>query len=366
MTRTEMKINGSVYNSTVLAKRAEDFIDSLPDGPLKDGMKEQTVTETLRDQLDLEIRKANKRIEEEELSSKDELDEVRKTLNPFVKAYNDSCRVDRLYFLEEQAYGNAVELYMENQCVTGVALTLDKESGEFGHEPDETVYLKPYDFFRNLNTTEISTIMDGAWLWLDNAVKFFATNQETGEPAGINKPKLSQTFAELRKQWGWEGANKTELRRTLLQIWGWMFGSYAPGDREIRPCDIDFVIKAPLNAKDVPNSPGIYDICSEVDFVAYIFRAAYTCKNKLAYDVVHKTKDAEKKAPKTIGRNKAMAEPPADKSKDATPKVNGATKSTKGKKSTKKVDEDPAHGSASLEPKAPKAEPKAPKAESKK
>lgn len=358
MTRTEMKINGSVYNSTVLAKRAEDFIDSLPDGPLKDGMKEQTVTETLRDQLDLEIRKANKRIEEEELSSKDELDEVRKTLNPFVKAYNDSCRVDRLYFFEEQAYGNAVELYAENQCVTGVALTLDKEAGEFGREPDEMVYIKPYDFIRNLNATEIGTITDGAWLWLDNAVRFFATDSETGESSGIDKPSLSSTFITLRNNWGWEGASKRELKRTLAQIWAWMLGDFAPSTEQVRTSDINYVITSGLNGKDVPNSPGLYETCSIVDYVAFMFRAAYTCKYNLDYKVKHREKDPEKKTPKTIGRNKAMAEPPADKSKDATPKVTGATKSTKGKKSTKKVDEDPAHGSASLEPKAPKAEPK--------
>lgn len=314
---TNMKIHRG-YDREELNKLAEDIRAKFELEP------KMTVSEVLEYGLSKSIESLNDQARAEEWNEEQIREKVR-GLSKEVNAVNDSRRIDRLFLLESEPFASAINSFMESQLVTGKKVGLDKETHAIRAVDDTKVYLHPYDVMQAICKNEIAQIINGAWIFADNVVKF-RTKDDT---AHISKDALGKEYAALRSRMGWDNyKGNTALTSQMTELLGWMLGSACP---KLVKADVDFVFNSVWHTEDSANSAGTYKVRETAKLIDLMFRAAYTRHNKLAYKVV---------TPKEIGNpvgqsnNKDMAEAPA------------------------KPDQKPEAGQVSTDPKAPKAESK--------
>lgn len=319
-------------------------------------LKGQTVSESLHCILKEKVAEANRVITEESPTA----DELTRIMAPVAKAatnYNKSRQLDRLEELAALPYDEAVATYLRDQTAGGVHPGNDKNDSSVTLDVTYKTAIRPYDFFNNLQKGAMRVIKDASWLFLDNVLKYWVdqSSEERLEAdgktkkivPGVNKDHLAPVWTELRKNLKWSNEpSKTEMKKQLATIWSWMLGDAAPKNKEIRTCDVMYLVNAATRAINKANENGQYAICGDVDFIDYIFRTAYTCRNSGVYQMKHKdAKTAANRTPETIINNKDMAEPKEKGEKH--PEITGdstskriepeeekpAKKSAKGKKS---------------------------------
>lgn len=347
--------NFKLYRFTTdLEAEVDIWIHSKPEEE-RPALRGQTISESLHCILREKIAVANKAITDNAPNA----DELNRIMAPVTKAatnYNKSRQLDRLEELAALPYDEAVATYLRDQKAGGVRPGNNKDDSSVTLDVTYKTAIKPYDFFNNLNKGAMPTIKDASWLFLDNVLKYWIdqSSEERVEAdgktkkivPGVDKDHLDPVWTELRKNLGWSTEpSKTEMKKQLATIWKWMLGDAAPANKEIRTCDVMYLVNGATRAISKANENGQYAICGDVDFIEHIFRAAYTCRNSGVYQMKHKdAKTAANRTPETITNNKDMAEPKekGDKHPEITgnstserikpEKENPAKKSAKDKK----------------------------------
>ena len=235
--------------------------------------------------------------------SEEEISTAKKPVNTAINLYNDEMRMVRLEQLQEMTHKDAMRSYLDNQCVKGFQLKLDKNSGWVVTATD-AVELDAYDFVSAICSADLNGILDACCIFVDNVAKY-----EFGDDAAVSRKSLHESYIDLRKRKGWTLPKDVKsvpkaLAAQLTEICQMISCKTAP---KMQTTDVKFIKFFIINAKSKANEAGKFVIRNDATIVNAIFRAMYTRHNKLPYEWQNQT-GADKNAARTVAANKDMAE----------------------------------------------------------
>lgn len=249
--------------------------------------------------------------------------------------YNDLMRWQRLDVLATLKPKDAFKEMLSTQCVTGVKVGNNKDSGVEIQKAD--VAISAYDFYKELFSLERQTIEDMCCIFADNVAKFVMGDDDVH----ITKDSMHQTYVKMRNDRGWnlsaDEMTYSCLARQLSEVAKVI--SFGTCDKMIN-ADVKYVQYGTIGTKDQANKEGSFVTRNESTIINLIFRAIYTRVNGKAYGFQVQT--GATKAAQTVKANTAMAESGknAEFAKNATPDAGPVEvvepKPKKAKKGTKK------------------------------
>lgn len=235
--------------------------------------------------------------------TEDEVSAAKKPVTAAIGLYNDEQRMLRLEQLQDMTHKDAMRSYLDNQCVKGFQLKLDKNSGWVVAGSD-AVELDAYDFVSAICSADLNGILDACCIFVDNVAKY-----EFGEDAAVSRKSLHESYIDLRKRKGWTLPKDAKsvpkaLAAQLTEICNMISCKTAP---KMQTTDVKFIKFFIINAKSKANEAGKFVIRNDATIVNAIFRAMYTRHNKLPYDWQNQN-GSDKNAARTVSANKDMAE----------------------------------------------------------
>lgn len=242
-----------------------------------------------------------------------EVTEAKAPVAEAISYYNDEQLLMRLEHFKTLPGKEAMSEYLDNQCVSGLKHTLDRNAGWI-IKTEEPVALSACDFVRTVCELEYKGIIDACCIIVDN----IATN-EFGDDATLSRNSLHQSYIEMRDRKGWnlpEDKKKTpkELAAMLTELCNMISFGMAP---TMKKMDVKYVKFAAIQVKNVANKAGKFVVRGNATIVESVFRALYTRKNNLSYDWDNKLYDTQVAALTAVAPNKDMAESAASE-KDNT------------------------------------------------
>lgn len=250
--------------------------------------------------------------------------------------YNDLMRWQRLDVLATLKPKDAFKEMLSTQCVTGIKVGNNKDSGVEIQKAD--VAISAYDFYKGLFSLELQPIEDMCCIFADNIAKFVIGDDD----AHMTKDSIHPSYHKMRTEKGWNIPAKeltySSLSRQLSEIAKVI--SFGTCDKMIN-ADVKYIQYGTIGTKDQANKEGSFVIRNESTIINLVFRAIYTRVNGKAYGFQAQT--AATKSAQTMKANSAMAESAknAEFAPSATPAAGSVEvvepKPKKGtKKSTKK------------------------------
>ena len=246
--------------------------------------------------------------------TEEEISAAKKPVNTAIGLYNDEMRMVRLEQLQDMTHKDAMRSYLDNQCVKGFQLKLDKNSGWVVTATD-AVELDAYDFVSAICSADLNGILDACCIFVDNVAKY-----EFGDDAAVSRKSLHESYIDLRKRKGWTLPKDAKsvpkaLAAQLTEICQMISCKTAP---KMQTTDVKFIKFFIINAKSKANEAGKFVIRNDATIVNAICRAMYTRHNKLPYEWQNQN-GSDKNAARTVAANKDMAE--SSKSEEFTGRV---------------------------------------------
>lgn len=246
--------------------------------------------------------------------TEDEIASAKKPVLTAIGFYNDEQRMVRLEQMQDMTHKDAMRSYLDNQCVKGFELKLDKNTG-WTVSGTDAVELDAYDFVTAICSADLNGILDACCIFVDNVAKW-----EFGEDAAVSRKSLHESYIELRKRKDWTLPKDAKsvpkaLAAQLTEICNMISCKTAP---KMQTTDVKFIKFFVINAKSKANEAGKFVIRNDATIVKAIFRAMYTRHNKLPYDWQTQN-GSDKNAARTSAANKDMAE--SSQTTEFSPKV---------------------------------------------
>lgn len=250
-----------------------------------------------------------------------------------VEWYNCQMRCDRLDTLSTMKPQEAVADYVRTQCVTGLKIATEKETG-YKIEESKTVELDAYDFVETICSADLNGILDACCIFADNVARYDTRD----DGAHVSKKSASETYVSLRKRKGWDveakDLNLTILAQQLTELANMIsFGSL---NIRMQSTDVKFIRLAVFQGKSKADCAGAVQIRDEKTIIRFVFRAMYTRFNSKPYEWQTQTNvTGEARVSKP---NKAMSESTQTKEfkKEADPQAGPVTTGKAPKKGSKK------------------------------
>ena len=246
--------------------------------------------------------------------TEDEIASAKKPVLNAIALYNDEQRMLRLEQMQDMTHKDAMRSYLDNQCVKGFDLKLDKNAG-WTVSGTDAVELDAYDFVCAICSADLNGILDACCIFVDNVAKW-----EFGDDAAVSRKSMHESYIELRKRKDWTLPKDAKsvpkaLAAQLTEICNMISCKTAP---KMQTTDVKFIKFFVINAKSKANEAGKFVIRNDATIVKAIFRAMYTRHNKLPYDWQNQN-GADKNSARTSAANKDMAENPM--AEEFTPKA---------------------------------------------
>ena len=209
----------------------------------------------------------------------DEVASAKKPVNAAITLYNDEQRMLRLEQFEAMPGKSAMRSYLENQCVKGFELKLDKNSG-WGVTGTDAIELAAFDFVSTVCSADLNGILDACCIFVDNVAK-----NEFGDDAAISRKSLHESYIEMRKRKNWtlpkdKKATNKFLATQLTEICNMISFKTAP---TMQNADVKFIKFFVIAARSKANEAGRFVVRNDSTIVEAIFRAMWTRQNNKPY-----------------------------------------------------------------------------------